>query len=470
MPVLHHGFTLERLQGMNIICITQALFNFSFFGFKSLFVLYALNKYGMETPEAMELFAALMAISYATSLIGGYLADKVIGARALLLIGGCLSSLGVMLLSFESFLVIGLSLLSLGAGCIKPTFSTMLSLIFHDPQDPRKERAFTLLYISMNAGSFTGPLASGIINQWYGWNTSFLVISSIFAVGTPFFFTKTRNLATLTQNINKKDLLKLMLILLLTLSIIAFFLAYYSYFHGLMGSIVIISLISFSLIFYRSTIEERQQLAKVACYILLFAFSCSLFEQAGSSLMLFFDQAVDRKVLGFTLPSSTLLSYEPLFTLSLGIVMARYFKEHEKTKSSKNGFLKFGIGFLFISFSFGLLAFGLKIEKLPISLLWIITSIVLQTIGELFIVPIGFATVSKLSPRRYLGTMMGFWLMAISYGHYLAGFLAKFSLPSGAQAFNLENYLSFFLFLSLMALAVSILLFIVQIKNKAVSV
>jgi POT family proton-dependent oligopeptide transporter len=469
MSILKSYLSQGYPQGSMSIFLTQALFNFGFFGFKSLVILYAIDFYALKESEAINIFATLMTLSYATSLVGGFLADKLIGPQNTLLIGGVLSSLGVGLLIFplNTNVFFALTLLSLGSGCFKPNLSTLLSLLFKDPQDSHKDSAFTILYVAMNLGNFLGPIFCSLASHYYGWISGFAAIVVSFMTGTYLLFRQMRHLKDLVRTTTFIQSLQAVSILVASGGALYFLFTYRNYFDGLMGIIMVISLICFGTIFYKSTHQEREGLIKTIPYIFLFAFFCALFEQAGSSIMIFFERVVDRQMLGFILPSSSLLSFDPIFVLVLGLLIPLLSKNYLKKSYKIDGLTKFGIGFLFIGFSFGVLALGSTLSQIPITITWILVAILFQTFGELFIIPVGFASISKFAPRRYLSLMMSLWLMAISYGHYLAGILAQFSLnpTKDGPKENLDIYHQFFFHLSLVSLGLAFVLIMNTIKN-----
>jgi POT family proton-dependent oligopeptide transporter len=175
--------------------------------------------------------------------------------------------------------------------------------------------------------------------------------------------------------------------------------------------------------------------------------------------MLFYEKAVDRQVMGIVIPSSAFLSLDSLFVISCGPLLLFLSNKHlEKTKPL-NGFVKIGCGFLCASASFGILALSANSPSL-ISPLWIVGAMLIQTIGELWIAPVSYSKISQYAPARFKSILMSFWSMAIAYGHYLAGFVAKFSL-SNNTVLRLDNsfkgYQAFFVHLSILALCVGLL-------------
>lgn len=456
--------------GFTPLFFTQMLFNFGFYGFKSLFLLYAIDSLALKEQEAITFFSAFMSLSYATSLIGGILADKIIGARNSLLIGGSLCCISILLLIFtpKSTVYISMALLSVGVGCYKPNFSTMLSMLFKDAQDSRKDNAFTTLYIAMNVGSFMGPIACSFMSSLYGWQYGLMLIVLGFLGGTLLFFKHGQLFKNFSARFKGGYVGRTIILLIFVAYVIYDLLRYQVYFHGLMGIIMSASVISFGFFFYRANSEERRGFLKAILYIILFTFFCALYEQCGSSLILFFERFVDRQILNLTLPSSSLLSLNPILVLMLGIIIPFVAITFPSKKSALEGVTKFSIGFFLTSLSFGILSTAAYQGHIPISILWMLPAIILQTLGELMIVPVGFSNISKLVPQRHIGFMMGLWLMAISYGHYLAGLMANYSLNTaeGKFIYTLGNFSQFFMKLSIFPLIVSIFLFLLAFRSK----
>ncbi|OJX03713.1 MAG: hypothetical protein BGO76_00105 [Caedibacter sp. 38-128] len=456
--------------GFTPLFITQVLFNFGFYGFKALFLLYAIDSLALKEQEAITFFSAFMSLSYATSLIGGTLADKITGSRNTLLIGGGFCCIAVLLLIIlpKTSVYVAMSLLSVGLGCYKPNFSTMLSRLFENNQDPLKDSAFTTLYIAMNIGSFLGPLVSSFISVTYGWQFGLMIILISFISGTLLFFKRSQLPMSFIKKTKNLAILKSLFILILIACLIYYLFKYKVYFHGLMGIIVSLSIALFIILFFKATPLERKNLLKAIYYIILFALFCALYEQCGSSLLLFFERFIDRQIFNLTIPPSSLLSINPILVLMLGIIIPFVTNKFFLKNIELEGFTKFSIGFFLTSLSFGLLCLAAFQGHIPISILWMLSAILFQTIGEFFIVPVGFSNISKLVPQKYIGFMMGLWLMAISYGHYLAGLMANYLLNTNDGKFvnTLESFSQFFMKLSILPLIVSIFLIFLTFKRK----
>ena len=456
---------------------TQIFFNFSFYGLKSIFILYVIAQFSLSEKEAIGCFATLMALSYATSLIGGWIADNKLGIKNTIVLGGLLQALGIFCLTFseKELFFLALALISLGSGFYKPNLSTSVGMLFENPRDSQKDKAYSTYYIAMNLGSFVGPLLCGFVGKVYGGHYNSLLLIAVTLVGGVYLFYQKLNFKQEKEKTSLKNPLFshsgfLGVCFIALIGILYFLFKYHGSFSHLMGVIAIGSILYLGKIFYQSNPQERRDILNIILYILLFTLFCALFEQAGSSLMLFFDKAVDRQIFGLELPSAVLLSLSPIFVLICSPFLILFSEKILEKNNPMDGLLKIGVGFILTGLSFVILAVSCMTNNDFVSPLWVIGAIFIQTLGELLIVPIGFSNISKLAPPRFRSLMMSFWLMAIAYGHYFGGFIAKFSVNDSAVSGNaFANYYTFFWNLAWMPCGVGVLLFLYhhlkQIRN-----
>lgn len=465
----------SHLWNFSYVYLTQTIFTGCFYGIRAIFVLYAISRFALNESQAISLFATFMCLCYGTSLIGGYIADKGLGVKKTIITGSAFSSLGLLciLSPIQDLCFLGLSLTSLGSGFIKPNLLTAAGLMFEDPKDARKDQVYSFLYIAMNFGNLIVPIVCGFVGKIYGWHYGIGMISAVLIWATYLVFKTMRFHPSyredLTISQEKMFLANISLILLFYLLF-----KYQEYFHGLMGIIMCGSLIYLGAIFYQCNFSERKDVLTVLIYILLFAFFCTLYEQAGTSLMLFYEKVVDRDVVGTVIPSSVFLSLDPLFVLICGPILlflsSKYF---EKTKPIE-GLVKIGYGFLCVAASFGILVLSTyQNDGLTVPLAWIVGAFFIQTIGELWIAPISFSKISQYAPARFKGILMSFWQMSIAYGHYIAGLVAQFSLSNTESLLadnSLEGYRIFFSKLGFWPLCVSLSVFIFYSIRSIISV
>lgn len=446
---------------------SQSCFNFVFYGIKSIFILFIIGNYNLSENVAISILATYMVASYATSIFGGWIADSILGIRVTIFLGGVLQTLGLGILlipGIEPF-YISLSLLSLGTGLLKPALSTAVGATFTDPSDSRKDGAYSAFYIAMNFGSLTGPLCLGVFSQIFDGYEASIILSLFVSLLTIFYILKKIilkqeiQMPLLVKAKSKKWAMSLTVAILSTVCLTIFLLIrFHEFVGGLLGVIAIGSLIYFAQTLIYATPSERKGMLSIIPYIVLFAFFCSLFEQEGNSILLFFEKAVDRNLFGFKIPSPLLLSLGPVFVLLAGPFIASFLEKLSLIIPKNDGMLKLGIGFGLVAISFFILSLSCFTLNLA-SPIWVIGAIFIQTLGELFIVPVGFSNVSKLSPKRFRTLMMSFWLMAIAYGNYFAGFIAQFSLSEEPiNESSPESYFNFFISLGIPSLLVALLL------------
>ena len=464
---MNPDYPRSYVSGFTAVYITQALFNGCFYGIKAIFVLYAIHYYSLTEGEAISLFAAFMILGYGTSLVGGYIADQGLGVKNAIILGGILSSLGLWCILWPSpdAFFLGLALSSLGSGLSKPNISTAMGLLFADPKDPAKDKAYAIFYMAMNFGGLVFPVIGGFVGQTYGWNYGVAFMATVFMAATGFVHKAMR---FHPQHAEKPVRFRNRIFwgIFCLIAVLYLLFRYRDYFHGLMGIITCGSIAYLGRIISQCNAEERKDVFKVILYVLLFALFCTLFEQAGTSMMLFYEKAIDRTVMGMVIPPSAFLSLDPLYVLLMGPVLLLLSARYLEKKKSIEGFVKMGCGFVAAALCFGVLALSACGTAAPlISPLWLVGAGLIQVMAELWVAPVSYAKISQYAPPRFQSVLMSFWLMAIAYGHYFAGFIAQLSLndavslPSGN---SFEKYQTFFSRLGLMALGIGVILLIWQ--------
>lgn len=445
------------------IFASQSAFNFIFYGIKSVFLFFVVDHFQLPENIAISILATFLAASYATSIMGGWIADVLVGIRSTILLGGILQTVGVYLLLTQEIEIfyMSLALLSLGTGLLKPALSAAVGASFSDPKDHRKDGAYSTFYIAMNFGSLVGPAVLGILGQELESHMASIFLCMVVSSLAVFYIFKSMVAGhpldiPLRSSFTNQYVVWAVVgsILLFSFVLTYLFIRFHESIGGILGLIAVGTLLYFARTLYRANPAERKSIALIIPYILLFTFFCALFEQEGNSILLFFEKAVDRHIFGIEIPSPLLLSLGPIFVLLCGPFTSIVLEKISFQTAKGDGMLKLGIGFVLVSLSFILLSISCMGSGLT-SPLWIICAILVQTLGELFIVPVGYSNVSKLSPQRFKTVMMSFWLMAIAYGNYFAGFIAQFSLagepPIGSSS---SSYFVFFINLAIPALIV----------------
>ena len=359
----------------------------------------------------------------------------------------------------------GLALFGVGSGLFKPNLMAAVGLTFEDPKDPRKDKLYSHVYILGNGGIVVLTLLCGFAAKTYGWNCALTIVAGLMAGATWLVYKRMRFHPSYQRPAPSLSTMKSAgIVALLVLGAYPLFM-YEKFFQVVIEVTAIASVIYMVKILYQCQPFERKEVGSIIGYILPFAIFVSLFEQCGTSFLLFLEKAVDREVMGMTIPASALNSLNPFLVLVLGFIALPLLTRYVGRGRLLDGVTKMGCGFLLATASFWILASGCgQVEGVPVPLFWIIGAFFFQTLGELWIAPVSLAKISKSAPTNLQGVMMSFWTMAIAYGHYFAGLIAQFSIkPEASSEGFLEHYQTFFFSLGLIALGGGVTLLICRV-------
>ncbi len=412
--------TLKHPKGLYALFATEMWERFSYYGMRALLVLYLVNAVGMDRPGALGIYAVYTGLVYLTPLFGGRLADRYLGQRKAVFIGGSLMALGQFALTQPSLLNLGLGLLIVGNGFFKPNISTMVGTLY--PQgDERKDSAYTIFYMGINLGAFLAPLVCGPLGENYGWWPGFAAAGAGMSLGLLTFVFTQRLLQGAGLPPGREVEPRAVLLagdwihIALISGILAvgvygvleawpylrpvwspgFLEAYPWVLVGYKGA-VLIAILTFFLIVTeprgkrpvagdseladammddpteeKSTEEKEAPLTsedwqRIAVIVIISLFSIVFwmgFEQSGGTLNLFADQQVDRTIAGWEMPASLLQSINPLFIILLAPVFARLWIWLSKRQFPLPSFAKQGLGLVLLGVGFCVMYLADKAEK-----------------------------------------------------------------------------------------------------------
>ncbi|WP_439882993.1 peptide MFS transporter [Pontibacter sp. MBLB2868] len=425
------GAKLSHPKALYMLFFTEMWERFSYYGMRALLTLYLISEIskgglGWNSADAGQLYGLYTGLVYVTPLLGGYLADKYLGFRSAVLIGGSLMALGHASLAIESmpFFYAGLGLLILGNGLFKPNISSMVGQLY--PEGSKlKDSAYTIFYMGINLGAFLGSLICGWLGETVGWHYGFGAAGIGMCLGLVQFYLGRRKLGKIGLKPEKVD---------------------------------------------KSVAQKpKEPLTKVERDRLTVIFTLSFFsilfwlafEQAGSSMNIFAYKYTDRTIdfLNFEVPATWFQSVNAFFIFTLAPVFSMLWVKLSKRNIDPDGPYKFAIGLLLLSLGFAVLVFGsLSIPKgaetAGVSMLWLVFAYLLHTMGELCLSPVGLSFVNKLSPIRLVGVMFGVWFFASAIGNYIGGALAGM-IDEMAQTQSMSTF--FMIFVGIAAAAAFIL-------------
>jgi POT family proton-dependent oligopeptide transporter len=424
--------------GLWYLFFAEAWERFSFYGMRALLVLYLTQALGFGDARAYEVYGAYTALFYATPVIGGLVADRLLGFRKAVVLGGVLMAFGHFAMAFEETLYLALGLLIAGNGFFKPNISTIVGRLY-GPDDPRRDAGFTIFYMGINAGAALAPVVCGYLRTSFGWHTGFGAAGVGMLIGLFVFMKGERAYGDVTAPpdpaLLKKPLFAglnreiLVYAAAFAEAAIAWQLVQKSDWVGRIligtGLLVLAGLIIYLVV----GVEDRKARDRMGVALVLIAVSMvfwSFFEQAGSSMNLFTERNVDRHLLGTTIPTESFQAVNPAFILIFGLPFGWLWMWLARRALEPSIALKFGLGIVQLGLGFGALYVGAVVSRSDgmVGMSWLVLGYLLHTTGELCVSPIGLSMVTKLSPPKVVGVMMGTWFLSSAFAQYLASVIA----------------------------------------------
>jgi proton-dependent oligopeptide transporter, POT family len=413
---------------------------FSFYGMRALLVLYLTKSFMFGDDKAYAIYGSYSALVYTTPVIGGLLADRLLGYRKAVVLGGVLMALGHFAMAVQNLQVFyfALALLICGNGFFKPNISSIVGRLYA-PDDPRRDSAFTIFYMGINLGALLSPLGCGYLGERYGWHWGF-GLAGIGMLAGLFVFLRAQPL--LQGVADPPDVARLrrpvaagisaeLYVYLGTFA--ALFVAWQLMQHGrVVGTLLIVFGIAVlvGLLVFLFRLRDRVERDRLTVALVLTLFSVvfwAFFEQAGTSMSLFTDRNVNRTLLGHTIPASQFQSVNPLFILLFAPVFSALWLYLERRKRDPSTPLKFGLGIVQLGLGFIALYVGAATARATgvVPMFWLVLGYFLHSTGELCLSPIGLSMITKLSPKRITGVMMGTWFLSSAFAQYVGAIIAQ---------------------------------------------
>ena len=439
-------------------------------------VLYMTRAFGFSDDQSYIISGAFTALAYISPMIGGLIADKILGFKVSILWGGIFLSIGYALLAFapNHEFYLALATIIVGNGLFKPNISSLLGALY-PPGDTARDAGFTIFYVGINLGAFFAGISSGTIKDHFGWHAGFALASvglliglCTFALGlkwSPIRHKQHLSLANKYTFLHKPWLLAYCL---LAIGLLSLLLQSSLLSKWLLPTLGIFLLFFVFILAFRQDPVYRNRLILLNFLIIAAIVYWTFFLQIFFSANLFIDRLVDKHFLGINIPTTAFYSLESVFVILLGPLFAWSWQTLNQNKRNPSTFIKFVWAIVFVGLGFLTLALSTFFSATThmINPLWIVLSYLLITIGELLLSPIGLSAVTLLSPPQLTGMMMGIWFVALGFGGEFAGFLAELaSIPKTATtaALQLPIYRNAFLNFSYIAFGVALGLFFLQL-------
>lgn len=438
-------------RGLATLFFTEMWERFSYYGMRALLILFMTANVtdgglGFDTRLAGVVYGIYTAMVYMTNLPGGWIADRFIGARRAVFIGGVIIMFGHICLMFTglAFFYFGLLLVIIGTGLLKPNVSTMVGDLY-TKEDKRRDGGFSIFYMGINIGAFIAPLICGYLGQKVNWHFGFgaaavgmffgllqykLTENYLGDIGLP---SKQAQDTTAVKSAKRQLFIGLTLFAVLVVAMVSLIYSgvltinpkSLSIVFGLVYLVLVLGY--FGSLFSQKgwTPEERGRLSVIVVLFIAAALFWASYEQVGSTLSLFADRFTQNSFFGKEFPSSWWQSVHAILIICLAPVFAWLWIKLAKQNREPSIPLKFSMGLLFAGFSFLVLVpaalFLSANAGSKVGPQWLLTVFFLQTLGELCLSPVGLSSMTKLAPARIVGQMMGVWFLAASVGNFIGG-------------------------------------------------
>jgi proton-dependent oligopeptide transporter, POT family len=446
-------------RGLATLFFTEMWERFSYYGMRALLILFmtaSVRSGGLGFPvaKAGAIYGLYTAMVYLLSLPGGWVADRITGSRRAVLYGGILISIGQFCLMAQSIGVfyLGLVILVLGTGLLKPNVSSIVGQIYRQG-DSRRDAGFSIFYMGINLGALLSPLACGAVAEMVGWRYGFglagvgMIAGVIqYAMGSKYLGEAGLHPATAgNPDLARREKRRAAWGALASLALFGGVSAMaaagaveitaqtISNALGVVLVVITTAIFSWLLLGKSWTVEERKRSGAILVLFLAACVFWSAFEQAGSSLSLFAERNTLRKIFGYAYPASWFQFVQPLFIITLAPAFAWLWMRMGKREPSSPS--KFAWGLFFGGLGFAILVpAAMAREGTLVSAWWLVFTYLFHTIGELCLSPVGLSAMTKLAPKRVASVMMGLWFVSIGVGDYLGGRVASLyeavSLPT----------------------------------------
>lgn len=472
-------FLKNHPKALPFLFLTEMWERFGFYVVQGMLVLYMAKEFHFSDDASYTIMSVFSALAYIAPFVGGFLADRMLGAKTAIVWGGIFLSAGYAMLAMHwpNGFYLSLATIIVGNGLLKPNISTLLGSLY-EADDPRRESGFTIFYMGINLGVLLAGISSGYIKDHLGWQAGFALASAGLIFGLFIFRAGLHQLEKLKHSpLNEHPTVS---IWMKGGIILACFATIYCVSHLLQDSLLatwllpsagLVLVIFLAIVTCKQKQPQRSQLLSLNALIFSSIVFWMIYLQMFFSANLFIERLVDKQIFGIHIPTTVFYALEAVFIILLGPVFAWVWQTLSQSSRNPSPFLKFILAIACVGMAFLVLSVSTHFTNAEhlVNPLWVVCSYCLITIGELFLSPIGLSAVTTLAPRELMGMMMGIWFVALGFGGQFAGWLARLaSIPADVTSLagQLSIYKLAFLNYALIAFAVSIILYMIQLVMK----
>lgn len=367
--------------GLTILFLTEMWEKFSYYGMRALLVYYMTKQLLFGQQQASMIYGVYTALAYLTPVFGGLIADRWLGKRRAVIIGGVVMAIGHFLMAFDSLLYPALLAIVLGNGLFLPTLPGQVGDLYAR-NDPRRGSAFNIYYVGINLGAFLAPLVCGTLGEVYGWHVGFAAAGIGMLLGLVIYVLGRRHLPPDPPR-SQRDAIPL------------------------------------SALWQAQHRPLMLLLATIASIVVVFRLA---YEQVGNTIALWLDAGVDRAISAdFTIPMTWFFSLNPLLVFVLTPWLVQAWTRQARVGNEPAALTKMAIGAGIVGLSYVLVACLGGDAQSQVGWGWAVLFFLLFTLGELFILPVGLGLFARLAPTGFGATIIALWFLASFGGNLLAG-------------------------------------------------
>ena len=392
--------------GLYVLFFTEMWERFSYYGMRALFTLFLVAEttsqnpgFGWTNEEALALYGWYTMLVYISSVPGGWIADRLLGQKKTVMLGGALLCIGhaVLALNSEMTFYLGCLFIILGVGCLKPNISSMVGGLYQQ-KDERRDLGFYIFYMGINIGGFLAPILCGWIGETYNWHYGFGLAAIGMFMGQGVYIWGQKFLPHVGNLISRKNEADK------------------------------------AILERPLTKVEKDRVKVLLLSFLLIILFWAAFEQAGGLMNLYASQKTDRNFFGlFEIPASVFQSVNSFFIITLATAVGAFWLRWRKKGKEASSLFKMAVGLIIMALGFGFMtAASVEYENTGSSAMyWIILAYLFHTIGELCASPVSLSFITKLAPLKYASIIMGLYWAATGLGNKVAGLIGEISQELG---------------------------------------
>ncbi|HYU25416.1 MAG TPA: peptide MFS transporter [Thermoanaerobaculia bacterium] len=452
VPIERHEW-FGQPRGLSTLFFTEMWERFSYYGMRSMLFLFMVTAItapnpglGMSKLKAGAIYGLYTSLVYLLALPGGWVADKLWGQKKAVFVGGCIIATGhfTLALPWTETFYLGLVLIVIGTGLLKPNVSTIVGDLYPEG-GARRDSGFSIFYMGINLGSFLGQIFCPLIGEKHHWHWGFSLAGFGMVLGLIQYKLGQRHLAgagDLKTNdppdVMSRRARTFYIVTIVALLLVGAF-AYLGYTgvipigidqvaQALGTAIIVLAILYFGYLFaaggYNPT--EKKRLVVIFWLFLLAALFWSGFEQAGSSMTYFAKELTNRVFFGWEMPAGMLQNVNAILIVIFAPIFGVLWTWLARRNANPSIPVKFALGLLALGVGFLVLAWGAMqaTSAAKVSVGWLTVTYFFHTVGELCLSPVGLSSVTKLAPRDRISQMMGIWFVASALGNLFAGLMA----------------------------------------------